>query len=52
MCGRFTQPFTREELYHLYNLNNTVAPNIQLGWAGVIVAEEGSRIYNTNRWKS
>jgi putative SOS response-associated peptidase YedK len=49
--------YTWEELYHLYNLSNPLAPNIRPNWnvaptqdMGVVVPEEGGRIYKTMRW--
>ncbi len=57
MCGRFSQLFTWEELYHLYNLTNLLAPNLCPSWnvaptqdVGVLVNEGGGRIYKTMRW--
>ncbi|MGA7329787.1 MAG: hypothetical protein WBX25_36235 [Rhodomicrobium sp.] len=57
MCARFTQLLTWRELYNLYNLTNPLAPNIRPSWnlaptqdVGVIVPEDGGRIYKTMRF--
>src|SRR5208337_4453789 len=55
MCGRFTQLFTWEELYKLYNLTNPLTPNLKPSWniaptqdAGVVLPEGDGRIYRTD----
>jgi putative SOS response-associated peptidase YedK len=57
MCKRFTQMYTWEQLSFLYQLRNPLAPNIRPNWnaaptqnIGVIVPEDGGRIYKTMRW--
>jgi putative SOS response-associated peptidase YedK len=57
MCGRFTQLFTWEEIYNLCNVSNPLAPNVRPSWnvaptqdVGVILPEDGRRIYKTMRW--
>jgi putative SOS response-associated peptidase YedK len=57
MCGRFTQLFSWQELYELYNLSNALAPNLEPSWniaptqnAGVLVREEHGLAYQAMRW--
>ena len=57
MCGRFTQLFTWEELFNLYNLSNAQASNLEPSWniaptqdAGVLVQEEHGLVYRAMRW--
>jgi putative SOS response-associated peptidase YedK len=49
--------YTWKQLSFLYNLTNPLAPNIRPNWnvaptqdVGVIIPEDGSRIYKTMRW--
>jgi putative SOS response-associated peptidase YedK len=56
MYGRFTQ-LTWEELYHLYNLSNPLAPNVRPSWnvaptqdSYVVAPEQGGRTLKTVRW--
>jgi putative SOS response-associated peptidase YedK len=57
MCGRFTQLFTWEELYNLYNLTSTPAAELQPSWniaptqdAGVLLHEEQGLVFRPMRW--
>jgi putative SOS response-associated peptidase YedK len=57
MCGRFTQMYSWEELYNLYNLSNLHALNLRPNWnvaptqdVGVVVPEDEGRLYKTMRW--
>jgi putative SOS response-associated peptidase YedK len=49
--------YTWKQLSFLYNLTNPLAPKIRANWnvaptqdVGIIVAEDGGRIYKTMRW--
>ncbi len=57
MCGRFTQLFTEEEIYRLYDLAGVFAPCIHRSWnlcptqeVGVIAPEAYGRIYLMMHW--
>jgi putative SOS response-associated peptidase YedK len=57
MCKRFTQMYSWKQLDFLYRLTNPLAANIRPNWnaaptheLGVIVPEDGGRIYKTMRW--
>ncbi len=57
MCGRFTQDFTWADLEAFYLLSNPALPNLKSSWniaptedAGVIVPQDGGRVYKTMRW--
>jgi putative SOS response-associated peptidase YedK len=57
MCGRFTQMYSWEELYNLYNLSNPHVLNLRPNWnvaptqdVGVVVPEDGGRIYKNMCW--
>jgi putative SOS response-associated peptidase YedK len=57
MCGRFTQMYSWEELYTLYNLSNPAISNIRPNWnvaptqdVGVVMPEDGGRNYKMMRW--
>ena len=57
MCGRFTQLFTWQELHHLYELTNPLAPGLEPSWniaptqeAGIVLREEAGLVYRPMRW--